>query len=628
MVLFANVVAAFGLLLPIFLVLGLRSTAEREPWEIALDIPATIALDLLVVLALTLVLRLEQAAVVSRVLYLVAAGAIASRRRRSPPRWPHALKDREIGLLVVAVCVALAISMQISRRWVVWDRGWHIPLVGSLRGQRLPFHNVFNASEVLHYHFSGDVHASMLQTLSGGVLHASLALSLAHDLHFGLTGLLLALFMISWGYRARWEHALGTAALLLAGPVHLFRENVRTPQEGYNFLSFLSFSFRPHTALGALLMLGFVGAIVSRLDHRDDLPLEKTAPLLVACAAGLSITEETSLGVLGLTLGLTWLCAPRVIHERRTWGLAVFLALLAALVLPNLVFSASLSPGGEHHVFKIVPWRSPGYYREVLPLSTPRGRFMLGYDLFGPAAIGFGAIVHAARRRSRGRGVLAAFFFTFLAISTLALTRIDVDGHSLESHRFATAVFVIGPFVALALLSPRFPAVAPVPRRATYPAAAMLAGMVAGPVSTLDWVVYFAPNWCAKHHDFGVWNFYEINCRDMVKRSSSATRHAYVSKPLFFLGTGCVPTFAPGYAFDSYWKAITIGHAYEGFRAIAEIRKAHPEAPAIPALCPAPPDGKDPVCALAEARGWCEPAGAAARACSLPMSEAARLPAK
>jgi hypothetical protein len=628
MVLFANVVAALGLLLPVFLFVWLRSTAEREPWEIALDIPAAISLDLLVVLALTLVLRLEQATLVSRVLYLVAAATVVARRRSSPPRWPRALQGREMGLLGVAMGVALAISMQISRRWVVWDRGWHIPLVGSLRGQSLPFHNVFNAREVLHYHFSGDVQASMLQTLSGGVLHASLALSLVHDIHFALTGLVLALFMIAWGYRALWQPALATAALLLAGPVHVFRENVRTPQEGYNFISFLSFSFRPHTALGALLMLGFVGAILVRLDRSDDLPLKRTAPLLVACAAGLSITEETSLGLLGLTLGLTWLYAPRVIHERRVWGLVVLVALLAALVVPNLVFRASLSPGAESHVFKIVPWRSPGYYREVLPLSTPRGRLMLAFDLFGPAAIGFGALVHAALRRRRGRGVLAAFFFTYLAISTVALTRIDVDGHALESHRFATAVFIVGPFVALALLSPRFPRAAPVARPAPYPAAAMLAGMIAGAVSTLDWVVYFAPNWCAKHHDFGVWNFYEINCRDMVERQWSKTRHAYISKPLFFLGAGCVPAYAPGYTFDSYWKTITIGHPYERFQAIAEIRKVEPDAAAIPLVCPAPPDGKDPVCALAEARGWCAPAGTAARQCSLPMSAAAGLPAK
>src|SRR5262249_45854617 len=155
-------------------------------------------------------------------------------------------------------------------------------------------------------------------------------LSLVHDLHFALIGLVLALFMVGWGYRRVAAFVLAPAALLLSGPVHLFREQIRTPQEGYSFVSFLSFSFRPHSALGALLLLGFAGAVVARLGERDDLPLAATGPALIGSAAGLAVTEETSLGIVGLGLGLVWLFAPRVIHPRRLVGVVVILALAVA----------------------------------------------------------------------------------------------------------------------------------------------------------------------------------------------------------------------------------------------------------------------------------------------------------
>jgi hypothetical protein len=629
MVLLANFISALGFLFPVLVFVGLRSSRARKLWQIALDIPVAVSLDLLVVLTLTLVMRLEVATLVSRAGYLVVAGGVLARRGRPFWRWPEAIGRRELLRLGVAAAVGLDTSLWMSRTWMIWDRGWHIPLAGSLRGQSLPFRNVFNADEVLHYHFSGDVQAAMLQTLSGGVLHSSLALSLLHDVHFTLAALALGLFMTGWGYRTVAELALGPALLLLTGPVHLFRGHVRTPQEGYSFVSYLSFSFQPHAALGGLLILGFVGAVVVRLGERDDLPFRATAPALCACAAGLAITDETSLGMLGLTLGLTWLSAPRVLHARRWAGVLVFGLLVAALVVPNLAFSASFSPGTEHHVLRLVPWRAPGYYRAALPLSTPVGRLMLGYDMFGPAAVALGGLVHVLRRRGRGRGVVVAFFATLLGLSLLALTRVDIDAHPSESHRFASAAFIAGPFVGIALLSRRFASPASPASRSPYTALGMLTGMAAAAVSTLDWGLYYAPTWAARQHDFGAYDFYTTSCNKAVgDRRWARARYTYVARPLYYLVTGCVPTFTPGFVSDSAWKSITIGLPREKNEAIAAIRKALPRGAPIPLVCPVGPGKPDPVCALAEASGSCKPTGLVTKDCTLSAALAAALPPK
>jgi hypothetical protein len=626
-ILTSSLLAALGLLLPVILFVGARSKRDREPWEVALDIPTAVSLDLLFVLTLALVVRLEIATLATRGIYLLAAAVRAAGPRRwRRASWPAALGRRGLACIAVAVLAGLALSVWMSRTWMIWDRGWHIPLVGSLRGQRVPFHNVFNASEVLHYHFSGDVRAAMLQACSADILHASLALSLQHDIDFALTALVLALFMLSWGYRALWQFVLGALALLLTGPAHLFRENLHTPQEGHSFVSYLSFSFRPHAVLAGLLLLGLVGSVVARLGARDDLSFSRTAPALVACTAGLAITEETSLGMLGVTLGLTWLYAPRVIHPRRALGVLVFVALAVALVVPNLVFSASLSPGAEHHVIRIVPWRSPGYYRANLPLTSSAGRLMLAYDLCSPGLIALGGVVYAWRRRGRGRGVLAAAFVTHVLLSTLALTRIDVDGQALESHRFATAIFIVGPFVALALLSSRFVVTAPARGKGIYAAAAMLGGMGFAAASTLDWAKYYAPTWASRQHDFGAFDFYRSSCREVVgdERWASA-RYTYVARPLYYLVTGCTPTYTPGYRSDSSWKSITIGLPYEQTEALARIVKQLPDGAPVPLVCPATPDLRDHVCTAAEIAQACAPAGRAVKRCLLPRDVARSL---
>ena len=55
----------------------------------------------------------------------------------------------------------------------------HIPLVSTIRGQRLPFLNVFQPKTVVHYHFAGDVVAAALQHFRRPAFMPSLAIALA-----------------------------------------------------------------------------------------------------------------------------------------------------------------------------------------------------------------------------------------------------------------------------------------------------------------------------------------------------------------------------------------------------------------------------------------------------------------
>ena len=150
---------------------------------------------------------------------------------------------------------AIVLSAILSRPYALWDRELHIPLVAALRGQRLPFQNSYDPGIALHYHFSGDVLAAMLQTYSFDVLNASLALSLAHDVMFALIGVTLAASLLSSGRRPIHVVVLSVAAVLLAGPCVL-RFGVGEPYLGYSYYALYVWGFRPHQHIAMLMCTG------------------------------------------------------------------------------------------------------------------------------------------------------------------------------------------------------------------------------------------------------------------------------------------------------------------------------------------------------------------------------------
>ena len=402
-------------LLPLAIVLVLRSHRDREPGEMALDIPLSVAVDLVAILTLARVFRLETAVVLTRVGWCLGAIAFVWLRRHRPV-WPSALGWRTSLALLLACACAVWVSLQLSRSCAIWDRQWHIPLVTALRGQRVPFVNVYEPHGGLYYHYSGNVLAAVLQTLSADTMHASLALSLAHDLMFGLIGATLALLCAQLGVRRAGLLCLVALGTLLAGPATLLLGGEARPTGGYSFVNYYNLSFRPHDALAGLMFVGFAAAVLLRVLRKPmSAPVSRTAPVLLATTTLLVVTDEVSLGMLGLAMGAAWLVEPDVLAPRRATGIQILVALVAVMAAATFLFVGTLAPGAPHQTLTIVPWRLPGFYKPSIPLSDPQGLRLLLCDLGSILAVlGAGAIAAMRTRRREPRAVFA--FHAVLAV--------------------------------------------------------------------------------------------------------------------------------------------------------------------------------------------------------------------
>ena len=150
----------------------------------------------------------------------------------------------------------------------------------------------------------------MLQTYSFDVLNASLALSLAHDVMFGLIGVTLAASLMSSGRRPLHVVVLSVAAGLLAGPCVL-RFGVGEPYLGYSYYALYVWGFRPHQHIAMLMFTGAAGVLFCAASApRDGTRGWAGIGALMAMLALTSVTDETSAAVLGLCLAIAWLVDP------------------------------------------------------------------------------------------------------------------------------------------------------------------------------------------------------------------------------------------------------------------------------------------------------------------------------
>ncbi|HMJ10795.1 MAG TPA: hypothetical protein VK524_05280 [Polyangiaceae bacterium] len=610
-------------LLPIVLFVTLRFRRDRALWEVALDIPFAVALDLIVILTAARFAKLETAILFSRVLWaLGGALALVLFKRRRQLAWPIACSWRPLLLAAIAAAVALYISVKLSRPpCAIWDRQWHIPLTTSLLGQRLPFHNVYEPNGGLYYHFAGNVLAATLQALSFMTIHASPALSLAHDVMFALTGLTLALLLYDFGIRRAAPVLCVLVATLMTGPAVLLQEGEIRQGGGYSISNLLSLSFRPHVSLSELLMLGFAGSVLVRLlPSRTPISSVKTASVLIATTAVLAITDEASTGVLGVALGCAWLITPNVVHPERLKGIGILAALLGALALSSLLFVGSFGLGAPAHAVELVAWQSPGFYVPALPLSEPEGRRALYEDAFAALVVLFAGAVRVLRVRTRTALTGYAFFVALVAIALAGFTRIEVDGSPTESHRFLISMYSLSPLFAAYLLSTsasRVPS-----SSASFEALLVYVALAIPAASTLEWWISGIAELQCIHKrgfEFSVDALNAENCRTACGASvGKRASPKYMSAKVSYLCSGCVPSFISGPEHSDDDHKIKVGGARFGLSALRDLHEnmLAPDTN-LQVLCELGSTSSDPVCADAIARGECQKQGTWIQRCKL-----------
>jgi hypothetical protein len=616
------------LLAPVALFVAVRLEPGRPLALAALDVPLAVAIDVLSVLLVARVLTLEWATVVSRVVWATAGSFALWQRRGRAVAGLRAVPVAAWATALFAAAAAVLVSRTMSVPHAVWDRQWHIPLATSLRGERVPFFNVYENRGRLFYHYSGDALAAMVQTLSFAHVHISNALSRVHDAMFGLVGLFLGLLLPAFGRRSLVGIAAVLLASLLGGPANLLREGDARAQAGYSITNLLTLSFRPHVSLSYLLILGFAAALLLPMAEKDVTPAA-ARPALCAVTGLLMLTDETSLGLLGLMAGAVWLLEPRALGGSRARGAAVLVALAAIMAVVVLVYGGTLGRGAPRQTATLVDWQLPGFYQAAVPLAEERGRRLLLIDLmavFGTLAVG---ALLAVASRSKLAGRVFAAYAAVAVPALLCFTRLNLNGDSLEVHRFATAPMLLAPFFAFLLLA-RAARDAATPAFARSAAGAIAFVSLAAPAfSTIEWLA--GPADSALEASKGFWgtdHFYTTDCRAAVgAKIGDPTRPTYVTQDLWYLYAGCRPLVAPGpeagHGQDRH--ELLIGMPDVGPNALRRLHAWLGPGDSLAAYCNAGGvGGDDSVCAAARGEKTCRPRTKLVDECTLtgPMRRA------
>jgi hypothetical protein len=619
MVAFAQIASTLLYLIPVASVVILGARRDSAPWQFAAAIPAAVAVDLLLTLALCRLMRLELAAFASRAIWIVGVVWVVARWRRRgwALAWPASLDRNACGTIAIAALIAAVLSMLLSRPFAIWDRELHIPLVSSLRGQRIPFAHVFEPDGGLHYHFTGDVLAAMVQTFSFATLNASLALSLVHDVLFVLIALTLGLTMRQAHRMPGHLWVLGVVGVLLSGPC-LLRFGVGEPFLGYNFYGLYNWAYRPHLTIELLMLSGVVAVLLARGTEPPASARTTWRGIgpLVAMISILTVTDETSTCVLGACLGIAWLVDPGLLAPTRRHGALLLGALAVIFLATNLLFDASLTPGGPVQELALVAPRSGGVQQPPLPLARPAGWIALVMDTVPIWAIAIATAITAWRGRRNpvagqpGRGLLA-FFGALSAISLFALTSIEVNRRPEESHRFLTAAIWMFPAVAV-LAFGWWP---PGSVRRTL----VLAALGLGAFSTLLWLSHYPKHPTPEHwfRNRGP-GLHDTSCRTVAgARLGHTPELVYVESSIFYSYAGCRPTFVAGKRGSPFAMKLRPTLGPIGFQQLDREMLA-PEA-SVDAICPAGrgTGDADPVCNRALARTGCAPEGTDFLRCTL-----------
>lgn len=616
----ASFIATALYLMPVIIVVAAHPIRMDNVQWLAVDVPCTVALDLLIILALARVMRLDAAIVASRALWGAGAILLAGlrfRRRGPTPQSPR-ISVAAISILSGAVVIAVLLSVWRSRPYAIWDRQWHIPLVASLRGQRIPFVNVYQPRLRLGYHLSGDALAATLQVLSGVRLHASAALSLAHDILFGLTALSVAALIKSEraggvvsadssSPMARWEWLVAVAPLgvLLAGPLPTVGAN------GYSYLNYYEMSFRPHVVLAGLLITGITAAVlIAASRNRRSSPLGLLGPVL-AMLSLLAITDEPSAAILILPLTSLVVAGRRGLSSAPWPIIAGSFATVVGLAI--VAFPSTL--GGPHVPLAVSAPHVPSLYAPTLPLLSLRGLAMLGGDTLPMVLILVVLGTMFARRRDLVTGVALAFGVAVLSVACLLLTTVVLARSPGESHRFMTLPCVVIPLSGLVAVKSARP----------WARVALALALGVPAISTIGWAMWVRPHVSAMTPNSYAPGIDRVDCRASTgARLFERVLPTYVPSANFYLWAGCRPVLAPGNA-AGIGENVDVGRPLGGRAALSLLndRFVPPEAD-LTVACP-DTDARDPACRLGATRGECVRAGDGWRTCVLSPADRTEL---
>jgi hypothetical protein len=598
----------------------------RAESDDALDLGATIGLvfaaDLLGLLVLTRLCRVEVAAFARTALLAALVAGIAVRRRRRGEVVLRALGRLERGdLLALALggAAAFALSFYVSSHFWIWDREWHVPFTASLRPQHMPFRNVYDPHPTMRYHLAGDVFAASLQALSFAAMHASRALSLAHDLQAAIAGAVVALTLRAL---CRWppaSAAVGGLVPLLAGPMTLraaVGSGLGAFESETDFNNF-TLSFRPHCMVAGVLLLTLF-AHVARLARRlrdgralAPAPGWRRAALVIPLVALCSITDEISAVLAGLSLAGLWALRPALFGETRRQGALVVAGTAVAALLANLLLSGTMAPGGPIEAARWLVPRLPRFAAPGLPLGTNPEAWAAFFADMGPILVPLliAGIVLLRDATTRGLALVPTLFAAAIAAGGLVLFLcFEVNGRTYEGHRFVTAARFLVPMVAL-LVASKLP-------RASLPSLAMLAFVLAGVFSSLGYVFYRLPSKNVNATD----GEYQTSCReDFGARLGEPIVPTYVDQPLWYRYAGCRPIYAAGH--DGPPGVVLAGYPKLGPDGFAKMDRSYfPPGEPARVVCAADAGAGTSLCAKARRLGACAPAGADAVACEIPAS--------
>lgn len=615
-----ELLAAAGFLVPVLVLVAALARRESPLSTLVLLVPVAVGADLAAILLVTHLVPLGLSAWLVRGVWLAGAAGWILLRKGARPRWPRELPVRALLAAIGAGVLTILPFLPISRTYNIWDREWHNPLTASLGGQTLPFHNVYEPEVVLRYHFTGDVVAAVLRALSFDVLSSSRSLALAHDLFLGLTAAWVTLLARGLGARRLSVAALCAIALVWHGP---WPRSATSTYDGYSFFMFAQLSYRPHVPVSLFAMTSFVGALVVLARARSAAERGISLAALTAAASILATSDETTIGVLGLSLGLVWLFAPGILADRRRDGLIALAVLGAAVLLPNLAFSASFSPGGPVQAAR---WHWPPVLASLEGGSTPLLSGAGGRILFfaiGPVlACGLALALTWTRRHDPGVGRLLAFGAVVTSLCVVLGTCLTVNGSPAEAQRFFVAPFIATLVPAVALVG--------IVRRSTVARGLLVLALGVPAICT----VYFNGREAEEMHTKGFYggphnslipeSLFDVNCRRATgARLSDRPQPVYVDQTGFYLFAVCRPLFAPGESRG--WPLKMSPH----LDPLTQLRELAPMGGDTVAFCRAD-DKRDVVCRhLTAEPGRCVAEGAQFLRCPITAEDrAALLPAK